>query len=196
MFTGIIEDIGEVVAIEKEQSNLIFTIKSKLTPELKIDQSVAHNGVCLTVVDINGMQYKVTAIAETLSKTNLDTLTPGSLVNLERSLLANQRIDGHFVQGHVDTTGVCTEIVNKNGSWLFTVQYVADQTHFYTVSKGSICINGISLTVAQSNKGEMALAIIPYTYENTNLNTLKTGDKVNIEFDILGKYISALIQNK
>lgn len=196
MFTGIIEDIGEVVAIEKEQSNLIFTIKSKLTPELKIDQSVAHNGVCLTVVDINGMQYKVTAIAETLSKTNLDTLKPGSLVNLERSLLANQRIDGHFVQGHVDTTGVCTEIVNKNGSWLFTVQYVADQTHFYTVSKGSICINGISLTVAQSNKGEMALAIIPYTYENTNLNTLKTGDKVNIEFDILGKYISALIQNK
>lgn len=196
MFTGIIEDIGEVVAIEKEQSNLIFTIKSKLTPELKIDQSVAHNGVCLTVVDINGMQYKVTAIAETLSKTNLDTLTPGSLVNLERSLLANQRIDGHFVQGHVDTTGVCTEIVNKNGSWLFTIQYVADQTHFYTVSKGSICINGISLTVAQSNKGEMALAIIPYTYENTNLNTLKTGDKVNIEFDILGKYISALIQNK
>ncbi|MBX2985641.1 MAG: riboflavin synthase [Bacteroidia bacterium] len=196
MFTGIIEDIGEVVAIEKEQSNLIFTIKSKLTPELKIDQSVAHNGVCLTVVDINGMQYKVTAIAETLSKTNLDTLKPGSLVNLERSLLANQRIDGHFVQGHVDTTGVCTEIVNKNGSWLFTIQYVADQTHFYTVSKGSICINGISLTVAQSNKGEMALAIIPYTYENTNLNTLKTGDKVNIEFDILGKYISALIQNK
>ncbi|MCZ2130205.1 MAG: riboflavin synthase, partial [Bacteroidia bacterium] len=163
MFTGIIEDIGEVVAIEKEQSNLIFTIKSKLTPELKIDQSVAHNGVCLTVVDINGMQYKVTAIAETLSKTNLDTLKPGSLVNLERSLLANQRIDGHFVQGHVDTTGVCTEIVNKNGSWLFTIQYVADQTHFYTVSKGSICINGISLTVAQSNKGEMALAIIPYT---------------------------------
>lgn len=196
MFTGIIEDIGEIVAIEKEQSNLIFTIKSKLTPELKIDQSVAHNGVCLTVVDINGMQYKVTAIAETLSKTNLDTLHPGSLVNLERSLLANQRIDGHFVQGHVDTTGVCTEIVNKNGSWLFTIQYESDQTHFYTVSKGSICINGISLTVAQSHKGEMALAIIPYTYENTNLNTLKTGDKVNIEFDILGKYISALIQNK
>ncbi|MCO6495924.1 MAG: riboflavin synthase [Bacteroidetes bacterium] len=196
MFTGIIEDVGEVVSIDKHQNNLTFTIKSKISAELKIDQSISHNGVCLTVIDIDKEQYKVTAIAETLRKSNLGELKIGSKVNLERSLLATQRIDGHFVQGHIDTTGICTEIKDENGSWLFTIQYEPSRPEFFTITKGSICLNGVSLTVVKSSKGLVQVAIIPYTFLNTNFNELKIGERVNIEFDILGKYLIAFNQNK
>lgn len=193
MFTGIVEKVGKVTAIEKDQTNVNFWIESEFTNELKIDQSVAHNGVCLTVVDFKDNQYKVTAIQETLNKTNLGTLEVDHLVNLERCLQFNGRIDGHIVQGHVDQTGVVKSMVNKEGSTIITITYDEALYGNVTVEKGSICINGISLTVVDSSIGEFSVAIIPYTWEFTNLHTLKEGSLVNLEFDILGKYIKRLM---
>ena len=188
MFTGIIESLGSVEKIEKEGSNVHFTIASAVSNELKIDQSLAHNGVCLTVVKQTPQYHTVTAIDETLKKTNLNDWKVGDNVNLERAMLAQARLDGHIVQGHVDTTGVCIGIDNQNGSWLFTFQY--EQTPQYiVVDKGSICINGVSLTVVNPIKNTFSVAIIPYTYEHTTFHALKIGDKINLEFDVIGKYI-------
>jgi len=195
MFTGIIENIGKVISIEKENTNIHFTIESEISSELKIDQSVAHNGVCLTVVACNETNHRVTAIEETLSKTNLNALEIGSKVNLERCMQMNGRLDGHIVQGHVDTTAECIEIKDENGSWRFRFKH-PKANGFVTVEKGSICINGISLTVVDSTDDEFSVAIIPYTYEHTNMHQLKVGDMVNLEFDILGKYVAKLMQAK
>jgi len=192
MFSGIIEIVGEVVDLKKEQSNLHITVKSDFTNELKIDQSVAHNGVCLTVVKIEESAYTVTAIDETLIKTNLGLLTVGSLVNLERCLRVGDRLDGHIVQGHVDQTAVCVDVKEADGSWMFTFEYDASKNNI-TVEKGSICINGVSLTVVNSLKNSFSVCIIPYTYEHTNFKNIKSGTVVNLEFDILGKYISKLM---
>lgn len=195
MFTGIVEELGTVVAIEKEQSNLHLTIEAAVTPELKIDQSVAHNGVCLTVVAIQNNTYTVTAIKETLDKTNLSFLKKGDLVNLERAMKLGDRLDGHIVQGHVDQTGICTAIEEANGSTVFTFSY--DETlQNITIEKGSITVNGTSLTVINSKKNEFSVAIIPYTYEHTVFKTFKVGTVVNLEFDVLGKYIAKLNEYK
>jgi riboflavin synthase len=194
MFTGIIETSAEVVNIEKEQSNICFTFQSAISQELKIDQSVAHNGVCLTVTEVQGRQHKVVAIEETLQKTNLGSLQVGSIVNLERCLRAEGRFDGHFVQGHIDQTAICIEATSTNGSWRYVFAYDFNLHQHLTVSKGSICVNGVSLTVVDAEKGKFSVAIIPYTYEHTNFKTLQEGDKVNIEFDVLGKYIAAYLQ--
>ncbi|MFB9862039.1 riboflavin synthase [Rufibacter immobilis] len=194
MFTGIIEAQAEVVAIRDEQANRHFTLRCPFTQELKIDQSVAHNGVCLTVVAIEDAAYTVTAIAETLSRTNLGQLKTGDKVNLERCLLANSRYDGHIVQGHVDQVGVCEEVKDQQGSWLFRFSYQPQAAGNVTVEKGSICVNGISLTVVESGADFFSVAIIPYTYEFTNLHTVKPGDQVNLEFDIIGKYVARLLQ--
>jgi riboflavin synthase len=193
MFTGIIETLGTVTAIESNGTNKSFQIESSITHELKIDQSVAHNGVCLTVVNINGNKYTVTAIDETLKRTNLGLLTVGDKINLERCLPANGRLDGHFVQGHVDLTAICTEVKDENGSWVFKFEYDKSSDQ-YTVQKGSVCVNGVSLTVVESETGMFSVAIIPYTYEHTNFNSFKVGSKVNIEFDILGKYMIAYMK--
>lgn len=193
MFTGIIESVGEVIGIEKSGTNLTFTISSVLAPELKVDQSVSHNGVCLTVVHANPTSYRVTAIDETLQKTNLGALQIGSRVNLERCMPANGRFDGHIVQGHVDQVAVCTSVQAQEGSWLFDFKYDAGLGNI-TVEKGSISINGISLTVFNSTDDAFRVAIIPYTYENTNFNILKPGDTVNLEFDIIGKYLKKMLQ--
>jgi riboflavin synthase len=192
MFTGIIESLGEVVHIEKEGSNVHFDIKSSLTPELKIDQSVAHNGVCLTVVAIGNDSYRVTAIDETLKKTSLGSLEVGSKLNLERCMLMNGRLDGHIVQGHVDQIAVCKKVSPQEGSWIFDFEY-DDQYGHVTVEKGSICVNGVSLTCFNSKANSFSVAIIPYTYEHTNFHQLKQGDVVNLEFDIIGKYIKRLL---
>lgn len=189
MFTGIIESQGTIESITETGSNKTFTLSCPFTAELKIDQSLAHNGVCLTVVDIQKNQYSVTAILETLTKTNLDALTTGNKINLERCMLANGRLDGHIVQGHVDQTAICENIINENGSWIFHFNYDAS-TNNYTVTKGSICINGVSLTVVDSAAGKFSVAIIPYTFEHTNFHQLKIGDTVNLEFDIIGKYVA------
>lgn len=194
MFSGIIEQLGKLTDKKTEGTNLHLFIESTFTNELKIDQSIAHNGVCLTVVDIKNTTYKVTAIKETLEKTNLNNLHIGDSINLERCLKVGDRLDGHIVQGHVDQTGICTSIVSENGSWIFTFEYDAKQDN-YVVQKGSICINGISLTVVDCNedhkRASFSVAIIPYTFEHTNFQYLKTGDTVNLEFDIIGKYILA-----
>lgn len=192
MFTGIIEAMGTVQSTETENSNVHFRIKAPFTSELKIDQSVAHNGVCLTVVAIEGDEYLVTAIEETLQKTNLGSLATGSKINLERCMKLGDRLDGHLVQGHVDQTAICDLISDENGSWKFGFRY--DEKENVTVSKGSICINGVSLTVVDSSPGYFSVAIIPYTYEHTNFSSLKKGDTVNLEFDIVGKYIARLMQ--
>ncbi len=193
MFTGIVEGLGKVEQIEKELTNVHFWINSDFTNELKIDQSVAHNGVCLTVVDIKENQYKVTAIEETLNKTNLGNLNPSDVINLERCLQFNGRVDGHIVQGHVDQTGTVKSIENKDGSYIITIVYDEEKYNNVTVEKGSICLNGVSLTVLNSTIGEFSVAIIPYTWQFTNLHTLKEGAVVNLEFDILGKYIKRLM---
>lgn len=193
MFTGIIEQLGEVISIEKEQGNIHFTISAPFTAELKIDQSVAHNGVCLTVVSIVENTYVVTAIQETLDKTNLGSWKIGSKVNLERCMLMNGRLDGHIVQGHVDTTAVCTSVEDQEGSWKYTFAYKSDQV---TVEKGSITINGVSLTVVDSLDHSFSVCIIPYTYEHTNFHQLSVGDEVNLEFDIIGKYVAKLMGNR
>lgn len=190
MFTGIIEQLGEVISIEKEQGNIHFTIRAPFTSELKIDQSVAHNGVCLTVVSIIDNSYVVTAIQETLDKTNLGSWKIGTKVNLERCMQMNGRLDGHIVQGHVDTTADCTAIEDQDGSWKYTFAYKTDQV---TVEKGSITINGVSLTVVDSLDYSFSVCIIPYTYEHTNFHQLSVGDEVNLEFDIIGKYVAKLM---
>jgi riboflavin synthase len=192
MFTGIIETLGKVTSLEAKGGNLDITIESSLTPELKIDQSVAHNGVCLTVVSLTDTTYTVTAIAETLSKTNLDTLRTNDLVNLERAMILGSRLDGHIVQGHVDQTGECTSVKEDNGSWIFSFTY-DDATGNPTIEKGSITIDGTSLTVVNSGKNTFEVAIIPYTYEHTRFNTYKPGTIVNLEFDVIGKYVAKLM---
>ena len=190
MFTGIIEQLGHITAIQKEGENIHFTVKSPFTNELKVDQSVAHNGTCLTVVSINNDEYTVTAILETLEKTNLGEWKVGTKVNLERCMQMNGRLDGHIVQGHVDTTATCTNIEDQNGSWKFTFNYLTEQV---TVEKGSITVNGVSLTVVDSKDRQFSVCIIPYTYEHTNFHQLKIGDKINLEFDIIGKYVARLM---
>lgn len=192
MFTGIIETLGKVTALEPKGGNLDITIASSLTPELKIDQSVAHNGVCLTVVSLTDTTYTVTAIAETLSKTNLDALKINDTVNLERAMILGSRLDGHIVQGHVDQTGECTSVREDNGSWIFSFTYDA-ATGNPTIEKGSITIDGTSLTVVNSGKNTFEVAIIPYTYEHTRFNTYKPGTIVNLEFDVIGKYVAKLM---
>lgn len=193
MFTGIIETMGEVRGVEREGSNVHFDVFSLITPELRIDQSIAHDGVCLTVVAIQGSNYRVTAIDETLQKSNLGTWGVGKKVNLERCMPANGRFDGHIVQGHVDQTAEVEKIEEKDGSWVFDFSYVADKGNV-TVEKGSITVNGTSLTCFNSRKGGFTVAIIPYTFEHTNFHQLKVGDKVNLEFDIVGKYIQRMIK--
>ena len=188
MFTGIIETTGKVQSVTREGSSAIFWITSSLAPELKIDQSVSHNGACLTVEDIKSNTHRVTAIAETLSKTNLDSWTTGAAINLERCLQMNGRLDGHLVQGHVDSTGICTSIDSKNGSWEYRFNFPA-QFSALIIEKGSICINGISLTAFNVDNDAFSVAIIPYTYEHTNIKEVKVNDSVNLEFDMVGKYI-------
>ncbi len=191
MFTGIIEDIGEVVSLEKVGGNIHISVKSKITSELKIDQSVSHNGVCMTVVGITDNVYKVTAIQETLDKSNLGELETGSLVNLERAMKLGDRLDGHLVQGHVDQTAICTEIKEANGSWYFTFDYSPKEDNI-TIEKGSVTVNGVSLTVVGSKKNSFSVAIIPYTFEHTIFFKIKKGDSANIEFDLVGKYLKRL----
>ncbi|MGB1454497.1 MAG: riboflavin synthase [Flavobacteriaceae bacterium] len=191
MFTGIIEAFGQVTLLEKEGKNLHLTLKSPLAKELKIDQSLAHNGVCLTVVDCNLESYTVTAIQETLQKTNLGLLKIGALVNLERAMKLGDRLDGHLVQGHVDLTAKCISQKRLEGSWLFRFSYDNKSPHI-TIEKGSITVNGVSLTVVDSNENEFSVAIIPYTFEHTNFKLLEEGDLVNLEFDMIGKYLTKL----
>ena len=195
MFTGIIETLGEVKNIVQEETNIHFTIQSALSHELKIDQSVAHNGVCLTVVALNENTHTVTAIQETLNKTALGNLKIGSKVNIERCMQMNARLDGHIVQGHVDQTATCILVNELNGSWEYRFNYDVSLGNV-TVEKGSICVNGISLTVVNSTKDEFSVFIIPYTFEHTNLHEVKVGDTVNLEFDIIGKYVARLMGNK
>ena len=199
MFSGIVEEAGKVIAIEKEKENVHFTLTCTFADELKVDQSLSHNGVCLTVVEVNKDEktYKVTAIKETLLKSNLGLLEIGSKVNLERSMLMNGRLDGHIVQGHVDQTAICTNVEEAEGSWYFTFEYELDlekaQQGYMTVEKGSVTVNGVSLTVVNSKNNSFQVAIIPYTYNETNFHTFKIGSVINIEFDIIGKYLSKLL---
>jgi riboflavin synthase len=193
MFTGIIETTAKLEKIKKEQSNVHFTFSCPITSQLKIDQSVAHNGVCLTVVEIQNNAYTVTAIEETLKRSNLGLLQVGDLVNVERCMAANARFDGHIVQGHVDTTALCTEVIDCNGSWEFVFEYDSHQ-EFITVEKGSITVNGVSLTVVKSRSNAFSVCLIPYTLEHTNFSGIGKGSLVNIEFDIIGKYIAKLMQ--
>lgn len=193
MFTGIIETLGKITRLEKDRDNLHISIASSISDDLKIDQSVAHNGVCLTVVEIKPGEHTVTAIAETLSKTNLGDLQTGDLVNLERCMQMNGRLDGHIVQGHADQTAKCVQLIEREGSWEYTFEYDPSQGNI-TVEKGSVCVNGISLTVVNSRDNSFSVAIIPYTFENTNLQNIKVGSTVNLEFDIIGKYVSRLLQ--
>ena len=193
MFTGIIEVMGEICSLTKEGSNIHIEVKSAITSELKIDQSVAHNGVCLTVVKISEENYVVTAIKETIDKSNIGELKVGSFVNLERSMKLGERLDGHIVQGHVDQTAICTSIKEADGSWYFTFKYDKNQQNI-TIEKGSVTINGVSLTVVNSKENEFSVAIIPYTIEHTNFKSFKIGTKVNLEFDVVGKYLKRLMQ--
>ena len=188
MFTGIIETTGTIKSISKEENNLHFTINSSFTKQLKVDQSVSHNGVCLTVVEINDNDYVVTAIEETLKKTNLNKLVVGNRVNLERCTKVGDRLDGHIVQGHVDGLAECINVLEKGGSWEFTFSG-NQQVEKLTVNKGSISINGVSLTIVETKNKQFSVAIIPYTYKHTNFNEIRIGDKVNIEYDIIGKYV-------
>ena len=194
MFTGIVESLGTIKKVTKDNDNLHIEVESNFTNELKIDQSVAHNGICLTVVNINENKYTVTAIKETILKTNISNWKIDDLVNLERAMKLGDRLDGHIVQGHVDQTAICTKIENANGSTYFTFKY--DFQNNITIEKGSITVNGTSLTVVNSKKDEFSVAIIPYTFENTIFKNLKVNDIVNLEFDILGKYITKLEQYK
>jgi len=193
MFTGIIETLGKITDLRQEQGNLHITVESAIVNELKIDQSVAHNGVCLTVVGLTDATHTVTAIEETLNKTSLGHLKVGEPVNLERCMQMNARLDGHIVQGHVDQTAICTKFTELDGSWEYTFEYDAE-TGNVTVEKGSICVNGISLTVVNSGPNYFSVAIIPYTYEHTNLHNVREGSVVNLEFDIIGKYVARLMQ--
>lgn len=192
MFTGIIESIAKVEDIKNDKGNLQITYKSSIAKELKVDQSVCHDGACLTIIETNGDHYTVDAIAETISRTNLADLKIGDGVNIERSMAVNSRFDGHIVQGHIDEVGVCKSITENGGSWIFEFEHSGKNI---TVEKGSITVNGVSLTIVKSQETLLSVAIIPYTYNNTNFCELKVGSKVNLEFDILGKYISKLIKN-
>jgi riboflavin synthase len=191
MFTGIIETLGIIKNIETQQDNMNVTVSSSLTHELKIDQSLAHNGICLTVIDINDKEYTVTAIRETIAKTNLSEWRIGDEINLERAMKLGDRLDGHIVQGHVDQNGNCTSFEETNGSWYFTFKY-DNSLNNITIEKGSITVNGVSLTVVNSNENEFSVAIIPYTFEHTNFKNIKVGSVVNLEFDVIGKYITRL----
>ncbi|WP_299221629.1 riboflavin synthase [uncultured Aquimarina sp.] len=193
MFTGIIEELGTITNLKTEQENLHITVRVNFTSELKIDQSVAHNGVCLTVVSIEGDLYTVTAIKETLDKTNLVNLKEGQVVNLERGMKLGARLDGHIVQGHVDQTATCTSIKEADGSWYFTFQYDPSLSNI-TIEKGSVTVNGVSLTVVNSKKNEFSVAIIPFTYEHTNFSTFEVGTVVNLEFDVIGKYVKRITE--
>ncbi len=192
MFTGIIESLAKVKEIKKDKGNLQITFMSSIAKELKVDQSVCHNGACLTVVQIDGDQYSTDAIAETIARTNLGDLNIGDNVNLERSMPVNSRFDGHIVQGHVDEVGICKNINEIEGSWIFEFEHSG---HNITVEKGSITVNGVSLTIVEAKENIVSVAIIPYTFNNTNFRELEVGSKVNLEFDILGKYIAKLIKN-
>jgi len=193
MFTGIIESVGFVKNLKQEKENLHITIESKFTSELKIDQSIAHNGVCLTIVNIDGNAYTITAIKETLDKSNLKYIAIGDEINLERAMILGARLDGHIVQGHVDQTAVCTNITEENGSWVFSFEYDNSYNNI-TIEKGSITVNGVSLTVVNSQKNNFSVAIIPYTYEYTNFHAFKKGSVVNLEFDVIGKYVARLLE--
>ena len=192
MFTGIIESLGIVKNIVKEGDNIHIRIESDFTSELKIDQSVAHDGVCLTTVNINGNEYTVTAIKETLDKSNLKHIKVGNKINLERAMILGARLDGHIVQGHVDQTAVCTNVIEEDGSWVFSFEYDSSLNNI-TIEKGSITVNGTSLTVVNSKDNSFSVAIIPYTYEFTNFHTFKKGTVVNLEFDVIGKYVAKLL---
>lgn len=200
MFSGIVEEAAVVTGIRQEEGNVHITLKCSFTSELKIDQSVSHNGVCLTVVSIDGDEYTVTAIQETLNRSNLGLLRIGDKVNLERSMPMNGRLDGHIVQGHVDQTAVCTGVEETDGSWRYTFEYILDETMakqgYVTVEKGSVTVNGVSLTVCNSQKSSFEVSIIPYTYEMTNFHQIEYGTVVNIEYDIIGKYLARLMQFK
>ena len=196
MFSGIVEEAATVAALKKEQENLHITLSCSFTNELKIDQSVSHNGVCLTVVDIQGDRYTVTAIKETLMKSNLGLLRVGDKVNLERSTRLDARLDGHMVQGHVDLTATCTAVTEAEGSWYYTFEYSPGSEEHITVEKGSVSVNGVSLTVVNSKDTSFQVAIIPYTYEVTNFHQIKAGTMVNIEFDIIGKYIARILKQQ
>jgi len=193
MFTGIVEEVGKIRKLVKESTNLHIEIEAKMTPELKIDQSVSHNGVCLTVVSIKDHQYTVTAIQETLNKTNLNGLVEGDSVNLERGMKLGDRLDGHIVQGHVDQTAKCTDVQDIDGSWQFTFEYDPSLNNI-TIEKGSITINGVSLTVVNSGRNSFSVAIIPYTFENTTFKQIKKGSIVNLEFDVIGKYVKRITE--
>ncbi len=195
MFTGIIETLGVIQEIKKEKDNIHITIDSSITSELKIDQSVAHNGICLTVVALKDTLYTVTAIDETIKKTNLSSWKTGDSVNLERAMKLGDRLDGHIVQGHVDQTGTCIAVQETNGSWLYTFEY-DEKLNNITIEKGSITVNGVSLTVVNSKKNRFSVAIIPYTYEHTNFKSFEVGTKINLEFDVIGKYVSRLYASK
>lgn len=198
MFSGIVEEYAEVVKVVKDQENLHLTLKCSFVDELKIDQSVSHNGVCLTVVRIEDGTYTVTAMKETIERSNIGLLQPGDKVNVERSMMMNGRLDGHIVQGHVDQTATCEAIADAEGSWYYTFRYRFDpemaKRGYFTVDKGSVTVNGVSLTVCNPAEDSFQVAIIPYTYEHTNFHTLKVGSVVNIEFDIIGKYLSRMMQ--
>ena len=193
MFTGIVEEIGKIRKLVKESTNLNIEVEAKMTPELKIDQSVSHNGVCLTVVSIKDHQYTVTAIQETLNKTNLNGLVEGDSVNLERGMKLGDRLDGHIVQGHVDQTAKCTDVQDIDGSWQFTFEYDPSLNNI-TIEKGSITINGVSLTVVNSGRNSFSVAIIPYTFENTTFKQIEKGSTVNLEFDVIGKYVKRITE--
>lgn len=193
MFTGIVEELGKIVKLEKSGTNLDITVEAGMTPELKIDQSVSHNGVCLTVVSTDNKQYKVTAVKETLDKTNIGLLKSGDVVNLERGMKLGDRLDGHIVQGHVDQTATCKSVKEADGSWEFTFEYDPNIGNI-TIEKGSITVNGVSLTVVNSRINEFSVAIIPYTYEHTTFKYLKAGDTVNLEFDVIGKYVKRITE--
>ncbi len=195
MFTGIIESLGVIQGIEKDKDNIHITIASSITEELQIDQSVAHNGICLTVVSLNKALYTVTAIGETIKKTTISHWQKGERINLERAMKLGDRLDGHIVQGHVDQIGTCTTIKETNGSWYYTFEY-DESIGNITIEKGSATVNGVSLTVVDSKKNGFSVAIIPYTFEHTNFKTFEVGTKVNLEFDVIGKYISKLYANK
>ena len=194
MFTGIIENLSEIKEINKEGDNLSISLISEITNELKIDQSLSHNGVCLTVVDINDNIYKVTAIKETILKSSIKNWKIGDVINIERAMKLGDRLDGHMVQGHVDQTAICTKISEENGSWYFYFEY--QRSSNLTIEKGSISINGVSLTIVESMDNRFSVAIIPYTYDNTNFKNIKVGDLVNIEFDMIGKYIHKIIKDQ
>tara|TARA_B110001452_G_scaffold262616_1_gene262878 strand:+ start:6365 stop:6955 length:591 start_codon:yes stop_codon:yes gene_type:complete len=193
MFTGIIESLGKIKSLTKEGDNLHIEVASELAPMLKIDQSVAHNGVCLTVVSLTETSYRVTAIKETLDKTNIGQLKTGAVVNLERAMKLGDRLDGHIVQGHVDQTAICQEIKEQNGSWVFTFTYDGSLNNI-TIEKGSVTVNGVSLTVVDSRANTFSVAIIPYTYAHTNFNTFEKNTMVNLEFDVIGKYVKRITQ--